>query len=384
MRLEDILASYTLQIVAMGAAILGVVSGVLGCFAVLRRQSLIGDTLSHAALPGICLGFLATGARELGPILAGALLTGALAALLVLALTRLSRIKTDAALGIALSLFFGLGIVLLTHIQRQSGAAQAGLESFLYGQAAAMLAEDLPVMAGISAVALGLVAVLWKEFKLVAFDPIFARSLGLPVTVIEALLTVMIALAVVVGLQMVGVVLMTAMVIAPAAAARQWVRRLEHMVLLAGLFGAVSGVAGAVISTLGRGLATGPLIVLSASAIFLVSLLFAPGRGVAWARMRRRREGRELRGREVLATMRRLGRAHADRRYPVEQGMLDTFHRGRTGPVMRRLESRGDVAAASHMASEGRHWVLTDQGAARAEEDAAPIADPGDGRAGDA
>ena len=362
MSFAAILSDYTLQTVAMGAAILGLVSGVLGSFAVLRQQSLIGDALSHAALPGVCLGFIVAGARELGWILSGALVTGGLAALGILALTRLSRLKTDAAIGAALSVFFALGVVLLTVIQRQGGASQAGLETFLFGQAAAILREDLVIMGGITAVALAVVCALWKEFKLVTFDPVFARTLGLPVTVLEVTLTVMVALAVVVGLQMVGVVLMAAMVIAPAAAARQWTRRLEHMVVLAAAIGMGAGIAGSVISALGQGLATGPLIVLAASVAVAVSILFAPGRGVVWEVVERGRERRGLRGRQILATMLSLAREHDDPDYPAEQGMLDAFHGLGTRAVLERLEARGHVARATHMPGEGLHWVLTGAG----------------------
>jgi manganese/zinc/iron transport system permease protein len=367
MSLTELLFDYTLQNVALGAAILGVVSGVLGSFAVLRQQSLVGDALSHAALPGVCLGFLVAGTRDLGAIMAGALLTGGLAALAILALTRLTRLKTDAAIGISLSVFFALGVVLLTVIQGGGGASQAGLETFLFGQAAAILRSDLWVMGGIAALALAIVMALWKEFKLVTFDPTFARTVGLPVTVLEVTLTVMVALAVVVGLQMVGVVLMAAMVIAPAVAARQWTRRLEHMVVLSALIGMVSGITGAVISALGRGLATGPLIVLAASAIVLVSILFAPGRGVVWDALERARERRSLRGRQVLTTLLQLAREHGDPAYPAEQGMLDAYHRLGTRAVLERLAARGLVAAAGHMPGEGGHWVLTAAGHAEAE-----------------
>jgi manganese/zinc/iron transport system permease protein len=369
----EFLSDYTLQNVALGAAILGVVSGVLGSFAVLRQQSLVGDALSHAALPGVCLGFMVAGTRDLGAIMAGALLTGGLAALAMLALTRLSRLKTDAAIGISLSVFFALGVVLLTVIQGSSGASQAGLETFLFGQAAAILRSDLWIMGGITAAALVVVMALWKEFKLVTFDPTFARTTGLPVTVLEVTLTVMVALAVVVGLQMVGVVLMAAMIIAPAVAARQWTRRLEHMVVLSALIGMVSGVSGAVISALGRGLATGPLIVLAASAIVLVSILFAPGRGVVWDALERDRERRSLRGRQVLTTLLQLARKHGDPAYPAEQGMLDAYHRLGTRAVLDRLAARGLVAAATHMPGEGGHWVLTTTGHAEAERLSAEI-----------
>jgi manganese/zinc/iron transport system permease protein len=373
MMLVEILSDYTLQNVAMGAAILGAVSGVLGSFAVLRQQSLVGDALSHAALPGVCLGFMVAGVRDLGAIMAGALISGGLAALAILVLTRLSRLKTDAAIGISLSVFFALGVVLLTVIQGRGGAAQAGLETFLFGQAAAILRSDLWVMGSIAAVALVAVALLWKEFKLVAFDPVFARTLGLPVTVLEVTLTVMVALAVVVGLQMVGVVLMAAMVIAPPVAARQWTRRLEHMVLLSAAIGMASGIIGAMISALGPGLATGPLIVLAASAAVLVSLLIAPGRGIVWEALTRARERRNLRGRQVLATLLELAREHDDPAYPAEQGMLDAYHGLGTRAALERLASRGLVARAMHMPGEGGHWVLTPEGTAEAERLAAEI-----------
>lgn len=283
---------YTLRNVALGAAILGVTAGVLGSFAVLRQQSLLGDALSHAALPGVCLGFMIAGGRSLGAILAGAMVTGTLAALLVLVLTRRSRLKSDAALGIALSVFFAVGVVLLSHVQGGGDASQGGLDAFLFGQAAGILRSDLWLMAGLGGFALLSVAALWKEFALVTFDPLFAASIGLPVVLLEAVLTATIALAVVIGLQMVGVVLMAAMVVAPAVAARQWTRRLGAMVILAATIGAAGGVVGALLSATRRGLATGPLVILAVSVAVLLSLAFAPERGLLPDLLRRRRERR--------------------------------------------------------------------------------------------
>lgn len=365
--LLDLLSDYTIQTVALGAALLGLASGALGCFAVLRRQSLLGDTLSHATLPGVCLGFLVAGSRHTGAILAGALLTGVLAALTMLLLTRRSRLKTDAGLGVALSLYFALGVVLLSAIQGSGNASQGGLDAFLFGQAASLLRSDLWALGGVSLAALGLVALLWKEFKLVAFDPGFAVSLGLPVAALEVALTATVALAVVVGLQLVGVVLMAAMLIAPAVAARQWTRRLEGMVALAALIGAVSGVVGAVLSALGPGLSTGPLIVLAASAAVVVSLLLAPERGLLWSAARRRAERRRLRGRRVLSTLYGLAARHADPRYPSEERMLDAYHGVATRRVMGRLEGRGLVRPVDHAPERTPHWELTPEGVAEAE-----------------
>ena len=367
MMLLEWLQDYTIQNVAIGAALIGIISGVLGSFAVLRKQSLLGDTLSHAALPGVCLGFIIAGTREIGSVLLGALVTGALAALLVLLLTRNSRLKTDAGLGIALSVFFAIGIMLLTYIQRLGNASQGGLDSFLFGQAAAILRSDLWIMGGITVAAVALVAAFWKEFKLVSFDPAFAASLGLPVVLLEVVLTVMIALAVVVGLQMVGVVLMAAMVIAPAVAARQWNSRLEGMVVLAAILGLVSGVFGALLSAAAQGLATGPLIVLSVSAIVTISLLFAPRRGLLWEAARRWRDRRRLRGRQVLTTLYQLSAHHHDPRYLSEQGAVDTYHGVGTQTALQKLRDRGLVTAETHMEGEATHWKLTPAGIAEAE-----------------
>jgi manganese/zinc/iron transport system permease protein len=362
------LGDQTIQNVVAGAILLGVISGVLGSFAVLRQQSLLGDTLAHAALPGICLGFLLAGARELGSILGGALLTAVLAALAMQALVRYSRLKTDAALGVSLSVFFAAGIVLLTYLQGTANASQGGLDTFLFGQAAAILRSDLWIMGAITAAALALVTLLWKELKLVTFDPIFAASIGLPVAVLETVLTATIALAVVVGLQMVGVVLMAAMLIAPAVAARQWTKRLERMVVLAALFGIAAGVCGALISAAARGLATGPLIVLAASAIVVVSIMLAPERGILWEWMKRRRDQRELRASQVLTTLYGLASHHRDPLYPSEQGMIDAYHGLATRRTLARLEERGMVRPVGHMPTEGRHWELTEKGRERARE----------------
>ncbi|MCW4149326.1 metal ABC transporter permease [Halomonas sp. 18H] len=366
----ELIRDHTIQNVVIGAALLGLISGVLGSFAVLRKQSLLGDTMSHAALPGVCIGFLLAGAREMGFLLLGALATGALAALVMLMLTRNSRLKTDAALGIALSTFFALGVVLLTYIQNQNNAAQGGLDAFLFGQAAATLRGDLWIMGGVTLVALALVTAFWKEFKLVSFDPQFAASLGMPVMWLEVLLTVMIALAVVVGLQMVGVVLMAAMIIAPAVAARQWSHRLESMVLLAAVIGVAGGLFGALLSALSRGLATGPLIILSVSSVVLVSLLLAPGRGFVWEGIRLWQGRRRLRHQQVLTTLYRLALHHDDPAYRSEQGMLDTYHGHHTRKALRQLLQRGLVEWRSAPPEEPRgakHWVLTPRGRDEAE-----------------
>jgi manganese/zinc/iron transport system permease protein len=292
----DLLGDYTLRIVALGSGVLGATSGALGSFAVLRRQSLLGDAVSHAALPGIALAFLLTGSKIPVVVMAGAALAGWLATVAVRTVTQRSRVPFDSALGMTLAVFFGFGLVLLTHIQKQPNASQAGLESFLFGQAAALLRQDVLTMVALAAIAVGVLALLWKEFKLLAFDSGFGASLGLPMRRLDSLLTALLVVAIVIGLQTVGVVLMSAMIVAPGAAARQWTRRLESMVLLAAALGTACGVAGAVASSLVPRLPTGPTIVLLLSAVVLLSLLFARDRGLVWRwlRLGRLRESPQL------------------------------------------------------------------------------------------
>lgn len=364
--LFSFLSDFTIRNVVLGAALLGITSGVLGSFAVLRQQSLLGDALSHAALPGVALGFLVAGERNLIAILLGALISGALAASYALILTRRSRLKNDAALGSVLSIFFALGIVLLTFIQNQNNAGQAGLDSFLFGQAATIVPSDIATMLVISALCLGLTALFWKQFKVLSFDSGFAASLGFPTLALEFTLTLMIALAIVMGLQLVGVVLMAALLIAPAVAARQWTKRLEHMVVLAAIFGAASGIAGSLISATGRGLATGPLIVICASLLVFISLLFAPERGLLWEAFNFQRNRRTLRSQQVLVDLYKLANEHNDPKYKIEFGMLTSYYGVNVKQVLNELDTQGHVQPSQHMQGEGQHWVLTEQGYERA------------------
>ena len=282
----DFFGDYTLRLVAVGSAVLGATSGALGSFAYLRRQSLLGDAVSHAALPGIVLAFMLTASKVPLVLMLGAGLAGWLGTLVVRLVVRRSRVPYDSALGIVLAVFFGVGLVLLTMIQKRADAAQAGLESFLFGQAASLLKRDVVAMIVLGVVALALVLLLWKEFKLLSFDPDFAASLGLPVRRLDALLTFLLVVAIVIGLQTVGVVLMSAMIVAPGAAARQWSRRLAPMVLIAAAIGVLSGVSGAVFSSTVPRMPTGPTIVLVLSLIVVASLFLAPHRGLLWRFLR--------------------------------------------------------------------------------------------------
>ena len=280
---------YTLMIVTIGAALLGAVSGSLGTYAVLRRQSLLGDAISHAALPGIAIAFLLTGSKAPLILVLGAAIAGWLGTLLIMSVVRLTRIKYDSALGIVLSTFFGFGLVLHTLIQRTGNANQAGLDTFLFGQAATILARDILTIGVLGGVAIVITFIFWKELKLLVFDDGFAASLGFPIRALDILLTSLLVIAIVLGLQAVGAVLMSAMLVAPAVAARQWTNKLSVMMLLAACFGALAGVSGTIISSTASRIPTGPTIVLCATVVVGFSIAFASNRGLLWDWLRQQR-----------------------------------------------------------------------------------------------
>lgn len=359
----DLFFDYTLRTVALGAAILGIVSGMLGSFAVLRKQSLLGDAISHAALPGIVLAFLLTRSREPVVLMLGAMIAGWVATLFMLNITRTTRIKDDTALGLVLSVFFGLGLMLLTFAQKLPDATQAGLDKFLFGQAATLLQRDVITMAIIGLIVLGLLVTFWKEFKLNTFDRDYAASLGFPVRVLDVILTTLLVVAIVIGLQTVGVVLMSAMIVAPAAAARQWTDKLSLMVILGGLFGALAGVGGTLISSSAEKLPTGPVIVLCISVIVLFSMLFATNRGLVWNWIRSQQNRHKLRARAVLADLNTLAMQHPNEQHGHSMAVLRAMSTNPEGVshALRQLEERGHAREVSHDV-----WTLTDEGLAQA------------------
>ena len=358
------LSDYTYRTVIMGSALLGLSSGVLGSFAVLRKQSLLGDAVSHAALPGVALAFLITGSKKLPVMLLGAFVAGLLATLFINAITRRSRIKDDSALGLVLSVFFGLGLVLLTIIQKMPNAGQSGLEKFLFGQAATLVINDVIVMAIASLVLLTCVILFWKEFKLLTFDPGYCQSLGFPVRLLDNFLTVLLVVAIIIGLQTVGVVLMSAMIVAPVAAARQWTDRMWVMVTLSALFGATAGISGALTSSLVKKMPTGPTIILWVSGIVVFSMLFAPNRGLLWRYLRDRSNRKQIQERAVLEDFFELFRQHGTAHgHSIDVlRLMSLGHGGVDGSIV-ELEDKGLIYQP-----EKDHWTLTEAGIERARE----------------
>jgi len=280
--------------VLLGTALLGLASGIAGTFAVLRKESLIGDGLSHAALPGVVIAFLLTGIKDIEVLIAGAALSSITAAWLITITVENSKIKFDGALATILSAFFGLGMVLLTYVQSLNNAGQAGLSKFIFGQAATILARDVYITSAAALIIIVLTALFWKELKLISFDVEYAKTLQIPVTFTLILYRSLLIMTIIIGIQSVGAILISSLLIAPAVGARQWTNKLGTMCILAGFFGMVSAIGGTIWSTSVQKLPTGPAIIVILSVIVLLSLIFAPNRGILWQYRKNKQSKRAL------------------------------------------------------------------------------------------
>ena len=350
-----VFSDYTLRTITLGTAILGAVTGMLGSFAVLRKQSLLGDAISHAALPGIAIAFLITGAKDSNILLLGALVSGLIGTFWIRGIISKTHLKSDTALGLILSLFFGFGMLLLTFIQKQPNANQAGLDKYLFGQAATLLERDVWMMTTVTGICLFVLLLFWKEFKILLFDADYTKTLGFNTKFIAILITTFIVLAIVLGLQTVGVVLMSAMLLAPAAAARQWTNSLSVMVFLAAIFGAFSGVFGTAISASQNNLSTGPVIVIVAGVFVLISFIFSPSRGLLFKQIRFIKNRRDLELHKTLAFMFRIAETHENISHPHTIKILNNFQ-GYTKSTLQKLVRKNYVKL------DGNNWSLTEEG----------------------
>lgn len=283
--IELILTDRSLRTVALGTALMGAAAGSAGAFAFLRKRSLAGDVIAHSSLLGIVVAFLigfwitGTGVKNSAALMIGAAGAGALASWAISAVLKNSRIKSDAAFGIMLAVFFGIGIFILKMIQQRAVPNHAGLQDYIFGMAAAITSSDLIVIAVVAGIVFLSIGAFWKELKTLTFDREFIEASGFSASKIETILTILIVLSVSVSLQAAGVVLTVALIAAPPSAARQWTNKLSTMVVLSGFIGAVSGALGAVLSSEIPNLPTGPTITLILTGIFIFSALFSPTRG---------------------------------------------------------------------------------------------------------
>jgi len=277
--------SHNTLVVAVGVAAVGFASGVVGSLCVLRKRALAGDAAAHATLVGVAGAFLVTGRRDLVTLLVGAVVAACAGLGVLVLVRRLTRTRDDAATAIVIGVSFGAGIALISGLPAWGYPGSAGLEQFLLGHTAALTRHDAMLLAMIAVGAIAVVAAILKEATLVAFDESFASATGWPVWVIDAIVVGLVAVMVVVGLPAVGAVLVTALVVIPPVAARLWTDRVGTLVVVSGVIGLVAAVSGVAVSASQSRLATGPLVVLTASMLFAVSLVIAPRRGVVARRL---------------------------------------------------------------------------------------------------
>lgn len=345
--------------VVFGSVLLSISSAIVGCFTFLKKKALIGDVVSHAVLPGVCLSFILSGTKNPVFLIIGAFLSGWLSIIVLDYIVRNSKIKEDTATGLALSVFFGFGILLLTFIQHSGNSAQTGLDSFLFGKAAALIGQDLWAFSMIAVVILVVVFFFYKEFKLISFDSQYAASIGIPIKKMELLLTSITVMAVVTGIQAVGVVLMAAMLITPAAAARFWTDRLAVMLILAATFGAFAGIAGAFISYTTPSMPTGPWIVMVVSFIAIFSFFLSPKKGILIKALKQRKIRKMLLEENLLKTFYLAGEANADHKEAKLKQELEEvrmFKGGQLQTGLRRLRNQGFITRKDN------HWALTQAG----------------------
>jgi manganese/zinc/iron transport system permease protein len=254
-----------------------------------------------------------------------------------------SRVKQDAVMGVVLSGFFGFGLILLSMLQNEPSANKAGLTKFLFGNAATVLRSDIEVMAVFAFISILILVLFWKEFKLSTFDPDFLISLGYPIKVLDTLLLSIVVIAITIGLQSIGVVLMSALLVAPAAAARQWTDRLGVMSILAAFIGIFSCSLGAIISSMIPQMPTGPLIVIIVTIIVFLSIFFAGKRGIFWRWLRRFRNRGEIALSRLLENIYLIGRDH-EKDYFHEISLFQTLFQEKIDKYLLVLANRGLVS----------------------------------------
>lgn len=303
-----LLRDYNSRVVVLSTTLLGCAAGMVGSFTLLRKRALMGDALSHATLPGIATAFIVAASlgadgKSLPILLFGATIAGLIGVASILLIRSTTRLKEDTALGIVLSVFFGAGISLLTIAQKMESGHAAGLESFIYGKTASMGANDARLIATSALACVIATLFLFKELKLLCFDEGFAHSRGFPVLLLDWVLMSLVVIISIVGLQAVGLVLMIALLVIPAAAARFWTETMWRMTFVSAGLGAAGGMLGAAISALFSKLPSGAMIVLVCTFFFLISMFFGRRRGVLVRWYRRIQLNRSIERQHLLRGM---------------------------------------------------------------------------------
>ncbi|NLY09543.1 MAG: metal ABC transporter permease [Tissierellia bacterium] len=286
----EILSSYSFQVVALGTFIMALAAGAVGCITVLKGQSLIGDAIGHASFPGIILAFMLFMQRDPILLMAGAIVSGTVAFIMIQVIRANSKLGLDSVLAVVLSSFFGLGMVLKSYIQGNqsfSGASQSGLQNYIFGQAAYMLKADVKIIFAIAIPSILLLVIFYKELKVFVFDEIYSKTIGFSSKLLYGIIVLMTMGIIGTGLKIVGAILISSMLIVPAITAMQWSNKFNVVLLIAALVGGMSSILGTYISTVFRGISTGPMIILIMTTFAFISLIVGPHGMIANLKMRR-------------------------------------------------------------------------------------------------
>ncbi len=349
---------YTTFYVILGSSLIGGLSGIISIYIVFRDRSLLGDVIAHAALPGIAFAFLITQRKEILWLLAGAIVSSLFSLWLIHKITQYKKIKLDAAFAVILSVFFGLGVLLINYSQKIERLDTAGVEIFLFGQASSLIRSDIILISIMSILIISVVVLFWKELRFLSFDPEYMAILQFPVRKISLLLDMLIIISIVIGLKTVGVVLMAAMVIAPAAAARQWTSSYLLLVLLASLFGTSAGGLGALMSSFWVQTPTGPAIIIVLILIVFFSLFFAPRKGLLekWFQYRSRKH--QFLAKLLLHNLYALSLQHKNSFHVHSEKVLKNMRQNRS--IKSELYLANNLGWIANAGKE--HWRLTSKG----------------------
>ena len=356
---------YTFQNVLLGVSLIGLSGGLISVYLTLRQQSLVGDLVSHATLPGIVIAFLLFGVKLSLYFSIAAMVSALLSTLLLNLLARYTKIKNDTLIAINLSAFFGFGILLLSYLQKSGNENQSGIRSFLFGQAAALTKQDVNLIFAFTLVIIFLTMLFWKELKLLSFDQVYYSSLGYSTFVSDLISISLVVIAVTLGIQVVGVTLMAAMVIAPAAAARQWADSLLVMTIISVCFAITSAVLGTIFSSIIPHLPTGPTVVIFLSLFVFISLLFSPKRGLVARYFAHYHNSQNIKLEYILADFIALAQQHKDPQHAHTKKVLSTMtHKQHIQDIhLKRLENMGWIEEVKK-----HRWSVTNKGYEKFEE----------------
>lgn len=346
--MDDFLYFFSFQdpnvvFVVVGISFLSISAAMVGTFTFLDKKALIGDAISHAVLPGVCLAFMLAGTKNPYWIVLGAFTTGALATYAISWISEETKLKEDTVIASVLSVFFGAGIVLMTKLQQTGNAALSGLDHFLFGNAISIIGDDILVYGTLALLTILAILFFYKEFQLLIFNKDFAKVIGLPVRLLEFLFNSLMVLAVVTGIQAIGVVLMAALLITPAAAAKFWTDRLSTMLLIAVMIALFSGISGAYISFVLPNMPTGPWVVVVLSALAFFSFFFSHKKGLITRWYSKRNYQQRIHADHILKAL--YHAQEAERQGLAVQGIRQSFpnKERQTDASIRTLSKNGYI-----------------------------------------